>query len=110
MKLLFTFVQYHQSDKVIKELNKLGVDYSIVLKATGTAPSEIMDMLNLTDSRRECIISLVESARCQEILNTLNEKLKLFKAGQGVSFATSLNSISKNTLNLLQTLGGEKNE
>lgn len=110
MKLLITLVPHHQSEKVIKVFNQLNLDFHLVLNAFGTAPSDIMEILNLDDNRRDCVLSLIPSEMCIEALELLNEKLKLFKAGQGVSFAVSLGSISKNTLQFVQSLGGTVNE
>lgn len=110
MKLLITLVPHHKSDKVIKIMNQLNLDVHFVLNAFGTAPNEVIEILNLDDTRRDCVFSIIPEDQSENVIKTLNEKLSLFKAGEGVSFAVGLNSISKNTLKFVQSLGGNTNE
>ena len=64
----------------------------MVVAGTGTANSQIIDMLGL-NIHKAVILSVVREDRMDALLNRLEDKFATIKNGRGVAFAVPLSSV-----------------
>ena len=64
----------------------------MVVSGTGTANSQIIDMLGL-NLHKAVILSVVREDRVDTIMNRLEDKFATIKNGKGVAFAVPLSSV-----------------
>ena len=72
----------------------LGSLMNLVLAGSGTAKSEMLDLLGLADSRRDVVLSGVASARMAEVLSALRDGLRLDQPGRGIAFSVPMRSVA----------------
>ncbi len=73
-------------------------------EAKGTAPSEIMDTLGLTDGDKCIITSLLPKVLADEMLKKLRKELQLGLAGTGVAFTIPLSGANSRMLKMIEQL------
>ncbi len=76
-KMLFAIVDKGDSAKVMDALRKSGAYGGTVLNAHGTAPTSILSMLGLGDSKKEILLSMLNDSiekKCLEGLKDLRTK------------------------------------
>lgn len=100
MKLLIIICERNKTKFAIDLLNKNDVNYHLTFYGKGTADSEMLSYLGLTDTRKEIIFSILKSEITPQVIEVL-ENAKAFKAYAAVAFAVPLDAISKSTLSFI---------
>ena len=93
LKLLFTVVDRNKGEFFVDVLSQYEVNCQMVVGGIGTAHSELVDLLGL-NYHKAVILSVVREDKVDTIMNTLEERRKNLKNGQGmISFAVPLSSV-----------------
>lgn len=92
LKLLFTIVDRSKGEFYLDFISQYDVNCQMVVAGTGTANSQIIDMLGL-NIHKAVILSVVREDRMDALLNRLEDKFATIKNGRGVAFAVPLSSV-----------------
>ena len=93
LKLLFTVVNRQKAEFYADLLQGFEVNMQMLLSAQGTASTETLQYLGLTNSEKVVIASVIREDRAQEALHMLEEKFRTIKNGKGIAFAVPLSSV-----------------
>lgn len=105
-ELICAVVNYGVASKVMRLTNREGVVSSFTSLATGTASNALLDILSISDIRKEVVFILVEKEYVQEILDEIITKVKIYKSNHGIVFTIPIVfPVNKQTLN--KEKGGE---
>ena len=105
LKLLFTVVDRTKGEFYLDVLSQYEVNFQTLVNATGTAKSEILDMLGLNNNKA-VIISVVREDLTDTILKVLEEEFRTIRNGKGIAFAVPLSSVIG--VNLYQFLSNNR--
>ena len=92
LKLIFTVVDRPKGDFYMDVLGGFEVNYQMLFNGQGTASSELVDLLGL-NPEKAVIVSVAREDQVPAIMNTLEQKFKTVRGGNGVAFAVPLSSI-----------------
>ena len=92
LKLLFTIVDRSKGEFYLDVISQFNVNCQLVLPGTGTAASELVELLGL-NLQKAVVVSVVREDLTDEILNTLEDKFSAIKNGKGIAFAVPLSSV-----------------
>ncbi len=92
LKLLFTVVDRNKGEFYLDVLSQYEVNFQTMVNGTGTAHSEILDMLGL-NNHKAVIISVVREDLTDTILKVLEEKFSTIRNGKGIAFAVPMSSV-----------------
>ena len=92
LKLLFTVVDRTKAEFYLDVLSQFEVNCQMVMNGTGTAKSELHNMLGL-NIQKAVIISVVREDRVEQIIKCLENKFTTIKNGKGIAFAVPLSSV-----------------
>ena len=92
LKLLFTVVDRTKGEFYLDVLSQYEVNFQTLVNATGTAKSEILDMLGLNNNKA-VIISVVREDLTDTIIKVLEEKFRTIRNGKGIAFAVPMSSV-----------------
>ncbi len=105
LKLLITVVDWRKGEFYLDVLSQFEVNCQMLLTGQGTATSEIVDLLGLTN-HKAVILSLVREDRMEEIIKALDHKFETIKNGKGIAFSVPLSSVIG--VNLYQFLSNNR--
>ena len=92
LKLLFTVVNRNKAEFYMDLLHSFEVNMQLNMAAWGTASTEMLSYLGLTDSEKTLIISVIREDMEKAALNTLEEKFHKIKHGKGIAYTVPLTS------------------
>lgn len=92
LKLLFTIVDRPKAEFYLDFLSQFEVNFQTVMQGTGTANSEILNMLGL-NNHKAVIVSVIREDLAEPITAALEEKFRTIRNGKGISFAVPLSSV-----------------
>ena len=94
-KLVFyiVIVNYGQGDNVIRLFKNRGSTAQFVQMGEGTANSKVKEILNIEDTRKEIVTSIVREDRVKEIKDELEAYFAASSKNRGVGFTVELGSI-----------------
>ena len=92
LKVLFTVVDRNKGEFYMDVISQFDVNFQMQLKGTGTATSELVDLLGL-NLHKAVILSVVREDRVDQIMNTLEDKFATIRNGKGIAFAMPLSSV-----------------
>lgn len=92
LKLLFTVVDRNKGEFYLDVLSQYEVNFQTVINGTGTARSDILDMLGLNNTKA-VIVSVVREDMTDTIMKLLEEKFRTIRNGKGIAFAMPLSSV-----------------
>ena len=92
LKLLFTVVDRNKGEFYLDVLSQYEVNFQTMVNGTGTAHSEILDMLGL-NNHKAVIISVIREDLADTILTVLDEKFRTIRNGKGIAFAVPMSSV-----------------
>ena len=93
LKLLITVVDRSKTLFYTDLLEQFEVNVQMVLYGSGTANSQMRELLGLVEADKSVIISYIRRDRVKEALETLEEKFHKVKNGKGIAFTIALDSI-----------------
>lgn len=92
LKLLFTVVDRNKGEFYLDVLSQYEVNFQTVISGTGTANSEILDMLGLNNNKA-VVVSVIREDMTDTIMKMLDEKFRTIRNGKGIAFAVPLSSV-----------------
>lgn len=93
LKILITVVDRSKALFYVDCLEQFEVNVQMVLYGKGTANSQMLKILGLTESDKAIIISCVREDKIKEILETLNDKFNTVRNGKGIAYTVPLDSV-----------------
>jgi nitrogen regulatory protein PII len=79
--------------KVLKIAKLHGVTGGTILLGNGTIKNRILEVLDLTDVRKEIVFTVVEKSIGLNALEAINRELRLHKPNHGIAFSISVSGI-----------------
>ena len=92
-KLLVTVVDHRKEDFFIDYIQENGANLQLTMRGEGTAKTEMLRMLGLTDSEKTVLLSVIREDHVRALCDGLAEKFKIVKNGQGIAFTIPLSSV-----------------
>ena len=92
LKLLVTVVNRKKTEFYTDVLQAFEVNFQLTLNASGTASTEMMNMLGLTDSDKSVILSVIREDLAPAALHALDEKFRTIKNGKGIAYTIPMSS------------------
>lgn len=93
LKLLVTVVDRSKTLFYVDLLEQFEVNMQTVLLGKGTATSETLHYLGLSETEKTVILSFVREDRIKEIMQVLQEKFEKVKNGKGIAYTIPLQSV-----------------
>ncbi|MBR3715645.1 MAG: hypothetical protein IKM18_07050 [Clostridia bacterium] len=90
LQLLFTIVNRKKAEFYADFLQSFEVNMQLTLAASGTASTETLSLLGLSDSEKSVIISVIKEENAQAILRALEEKFSTIKNGKGIAYTVPM--------------------
>ncbi len=90
LKLLFTVINRKKAEFYADYIQSFEVNMQLTLAARGTASSETLSMLGITDSEKSVIISVIREEKAPMILQGLEEKFRTIKNGKGIAYTVPM--------------------
>lgn len=91
--LCCVIVNFGIGSKVMKIVKACGVSGGTTFLGRGSVKNQILELLDLTDVKKEVVLFLAKDEVAYEALETLNNKLKFNKPNHGIAFASAVNEI-----------------
>ena len=105
LKLLFTVVDRNKGEFYLDVISQYEVNCQLAMAGTGTAVSDLVDMLGL-NKQKTVLISVIREDMVPTVLGVLEEKFRTIKHGKGIAFAVPLSSVIG--VNLYQFLSNNR--
>lgn len=93
LKLLFLIVNRSKAEFYTDFLQSFAVNLQFSSAANGTANTEMLSYLGLTDTDKTVILALIRADRSSEALEQLKEKFRTIKNGKGIAYTVPLTSV-----------------
>lgn len=92
LKLLFTVVDRNKAEFYLDVLNQFPINCQMAMAGTGTAHSELVELLGL-NIHKAVLLSVVREDLVEDVMNCLEDKFSSVRNGKGISFAVPLSSV-----------------
>ena len=90
LQLLITVVNRKKAEFYADFLQEFEVNMQLSFAAEGTANTEMLNLLGLSDSEKSVIFSIIKEERASEALAALEEKFARIKNGKGIAFTVPM--------------------
>lgn len=87
-QLICVIVNIGAGSKIIKVAKKNGITGATILLGKGTIQNRFLDLLGLTDIRKEIVLMLAEKTTAYKTLEILNSRFNFNKPHHGIAFTT----------------------
>ena len=91
--LLFTVVNRKKAEFYADFLQSFEVNMQLTLAASGTANSETLTLLGLTENEKSVIISVINEEKAHAALMALEEKFETIKNGKGIAYTVPMSGV-----------------
>ena len=92
LKLLITVVNRQKAEFYMDFLQAFEVNMQLSLAAHGTASTETLRYLGLSDTEKTVILSVIREDKAAPALAALGEKFNTIKNGKGIAYTVPLTS------------------
>lgn len=89
-ELLSVIVNFGLGSKVLKYAKENGIFGGTILLGKGTVKSRILELLELSETRKEIVIMIDEQLKAEKFLDKLNKRFNLDKPNSGIAFSSSV--------------------
>lgn len=93
LKILVTIVDRSKTDFYLDVLEGYEVNMQSVIYGKGTAPSDVLHYLGLSQSEKAVIVSVVQEEKIKEITVAYEDKYFKTKNGKGIAFTIPISSM-----------------
>ena len=90
LELLFTIVNRNKAEFYADFLQSYEVNMQLTLAASGTASTEMLNLLGLADTEKAVIISVINEEKSHAALVALEEKFHTIKNGKGIAYTVPM--------------------
>jgi nitrogen regulatory protein PII len=94
LKLMFFIVDWHRANVIYDVFVEEKVRFHFVMKAMGTANSEVLDLLGIGAGDKAVVICLEQVVGVPVLLKEVRKKLGLNSPGAGIAFTVPLSAIN----------------
>ena len=101
IKMLISVTKRGNGNKMVDFYKKNNLHYDFICLGTGTANSEILDYLGLETNEKDVVITMVPTAKIQEIMSGATDEFKLNSPGKGIIFTVPLTAVSARVQKIL---------
>ena len=93
LKILVTIVERSKTEFYLDVLEGYEVNMQTVIYGKGTAPSDVLHYLGLSQSSKAVIVSVVQEEKIKEIMGAYEDKYFKTKNGKGIAFTIPISSM-----------------
>lgn len=93
LELLITIVNASRTAYFTGLIQSFDANMHIITQASGTSDTALLNYLGLDKSTRTAIFSIIREDRRTDLMETLQEKFRSIKDGQGIAVAIPLSSV-----------------
>lgn len=93
-ELICLITNYGNGSKLIQSAKQLGISGGTVLLGKGTVNNRILDILGLSDIRKEIVLMLSDEETACQALEKLDKKYEFHKPNHGIAFTTSICAVA----------------
>ena len=90
LKLLFTIVNRSKAEFYMDLLQSFDINMQMSMYGNGTASTETLRYLGLTDTEKAVIISVIKESKVKEALSLLEDKFSTIKNGKGIAYTVPM--------------------
>ena len=91
IKIFITTVPLGQADGIVKILERVGVNYSVITQGEGTGSRFVPNLV--ADNKKQIVFSFVREDLTEVVKKVLKERFSVSKASNGISFSIKLTSV-----------------
>lgn len=88
--VLWVIVNFGLGSSVLRYAKENGISGGTILLGKGTVKNSILELLELSEIRKEIVIMLAEHSTANEFLEKVSKKFKLDKPNHGIAFSSSV--------------------
>lgn len=92
IELLCVIVNFGLGSKVIKNAKESGISGGTIFLGKGTVKSHLLEILDLSDIRKEIVLMIAEKTIAYQGIEALNQKFDFEKPKHGIAFTASVMS------------------
>ena len=107
MKLLICIVPHGKSERITSAARKAGAPGGTVLMGRGTARNQILEMLGLSDTRKELVYTLLDDNLYTAVRAAVLQEAGKEKPGFGIVFTVDVEKFLKNSSINMQKVGSD---
>ena len=93
LKLLITIVNREKADFYMDLLQAFEVNMQFCSAASGTAGSDILQMMGLSESEKAVIFSVIREDRVKKALEALAARFATIKGGKGIAYTVPMSGM-----------------
>ncbi|MBQ7780196.1 MAG: hypothetical protein IJ404_06845 [Clostridia bacterium] len=93
LKMLVTVVNRSKTELFLDYISGFEVNMQMSMAASGTASSDMLTYLGLTDTDKTVIFSVIREDKEDMALRFLEDKFKTVKNGKGIAFTVSMTGV-----------------
>lgn len=86
LQLLVTVVNREKAEFYVDLLHSFEINLQLSLLASGTASTEMLNLLGLSDNEKSVLLSVVREDKARLALAALDEKFRTIKNGKGIAY------------------------
>ena len=90
LELLVLVVNRSKAEFYLDFLNEFEINLHTIMPAHGTAKTEILEYLGLTDDNKAVILNIIREDQIPAALTALDEKFRTIRNGKGIAFTVPL--------------------
>ncbi|SER56487.1 nitrogen regulatory protein P-II family [Gracilibacillus ureilyticus] len=91
--LIYVIVKFGLGSKIIKEAKKCGISGGTVMLGKGTVHNKILNLLAISDVRKEVVMMIANKKATFSALEHLNKVFHFEKPNHGIAFTTGLTDL-----------------
>lgn len=93
LKILVTVVARNKAEYYTDVIQEFEVNMQMIAMARGTANSQMLGLLGLTDNEKAVILAVIQENKIPQAMQTLESKFNTIKDGKGIAFTIPLTSV-----------------
>ncbi len=93
LKLLITIVNREKADSYMDLLQTFEVNMQFRTAASGTASSDVLQMMGLAESEKAVIFSVIREDRVKKALEALSHRFSTVKGGKGIAYTVPVSGM-----------------
>lgn len=86
LQLLVTVVNREKAEFYTDLLHSFEINLQLSLSASGTASTEMLNLLGLSDNEKSVLLSVIREDRAEAALAMLDEKFRTIRNGKGIAY------------------------
>lgn len=92
-ELLYVVLNSGLGSRALHIAKRKGISGGTILLGRGTVKNALLELLALTDVRKEIVLMAADRERSEIVLQTLNQELKLYKPNHGIAYSIPMTEI-----------------